>query len=165
MNLQIDPYLIVFFLASGGALISALLVVEHKSIVYASFFLALLGTSNAALFVLLGYPIVSLFHLVVYVGAAVTFILFSVVMLREAPLVEPVARGIALIAALEVLFLFSVGFLPLLKSQSAGGVISLMDISDVLLNKYSFALIVSALALATTMIEAITLARKEVSES
>ncbi len=164
MNLQIDPYAIVFFIASIGALISALLVVEHKSIVYASFFLALLGTSNATLFVLLGYPIVSIFHLAVYVGAAVTFILFSVVLLKEAPLVEPVARGIAIIAALEVLLLFSVGFRPLLKSEPINGVVSLGDISSLLVDKYSFALLVAALALATTMIEAITLARREVSE-
>ena len=164
MNLQIEPSVIVFLLASIGAIFSALLVIEHKSIVYASFFLAMLGASNATLFVLLGYPVVSIFHLVVYVGAAVTFILFSVVMMREAPLVEPKARGIAIIAAVEILLVFSVGFWPLLRSEPIGGVISLEDVSDLLLNKYSFALLVAALALATTMIEAITLARREVSE-
>ena len=164
MNLQIDPHMIVFFIASIGALVSALLVVEHKSIVYASFFLALLGTSNAALFVLLGYPIVSIFHLAVYVGAAVTFILFSVVLLKEAPLVEPIARGVAVITALEVLLLFSVGFKPLLESEPVQGIISLKEVSEVLVDKYSFALIIAALALATTMIEGITLARREVSE-
>lgn len=163
MSLQIDPSMIVFLISSVGALISALLVIEHKSIVYASFFLAMLGASNAALFVLLGYPVVSIFHLVVYVGAAVTFILFSVVMLKETPLVEFRARGIALIAALEVLVVLSIGFRPLLGSKLIGGVISLKEVSDLLINRYGFALLIAALALATTMIEAITLARREVS--
>lgn len=163
MSLQIDPFVITFILASLGALISAFLVIEHKSIVYASFFLALLGTFNAVLFVLLGYPVVSMFHMIVYVGAAVIFILFSVVMLKEAPLVEARARGIAVIAAIEVLAVFWIGFLPLSDIEIVRGSISLKQITSLLLNKYSFALLVAALALATTMIEAITLARREMS--
>ncbi|MCX8191418.1 MAG: hypothetical protein N3F06_01250, partial [Nitrososphaerales archaeon] len=60
--------LILFITFGIIAIISSIIVVEHRSLVYAASFLAILGITNAALFILLGYALVALFHLAVYVG-------------------------------------------------------------------------------------------------
>ncbi|MEM3869919.1 MAG: NADH-quinone oxidoreductase subunit J, partial [Candidatus Korarchaeum sp.] len=75
MNLPMDLNPLIFLISAMLALISSLLVVFHRSIVYSAFFLSMVGIANALLFSLLGFPIIALFHLIVYVGAAVTFIL------------------------------------------------------------------------------------------
>lgn len=160
MSALSDPLTVVFILSSLLSIIAAALIVQHKSIVYSAFFLSVLGTGNAILFSLLGFPIIALFHLSVYVGAAVTFILFSVVMLKEAPVVEPPTKALAVIAAglmaLIIMKVFSA------FSVEPSFLLNYRDLTALLVTKYWFALIVAALALVTTLIEAITLARKEV---
>ncbi len=156
-----NPVALSFIAATFLTLVSAVAVIWHKSIVYAAFFLSMLGVGNAILMTLLGYPVIALFHLVVYVGAAVTFILFSVVMLREAPMVELKERYLALIAlallSILLLYVFS-GYVGMTSSYY----VSYKEITALLVEKYWFALIIAAIALVTTLIEAITLARKEV---
>ncbi len=155
-----DPVVITFLLSSILSIVAALLVVYHRSIVYSAFFLSMLGVGNAILFTLLGFPIIALFHLSVYVGAAVTFILFSVVMLKEAPSVEPPTKILAVISVVVLAII-------LIKAFSSFSVeptffLSYRELTSLLVTKYWFALIVAAIALVTTLIEAITLARREV---
>ncbi|HDI86695.1 MAG TPA: hypothetical protein ENF83_04745 [Candidatus Korarchaeota archaeon] len=162
MSLPIDLTSLAFLATSALAVASAILVVSHRSLVYAAFFLDILGTANAVLFALLGYPIVAVFQLTVYVGSAVTFILFSVVMFREVPetpvpLKEFAAVTIALtMAALLVTFHSFSGALP--QTQA----VEMKELTRLVVDKYWFALLLSILSMATTLIEAITLARREV---
>ncbi len=160
MNPLSDPLSVVFILSSLMSVIAAVLIVHHKSIVYSAFFLSVLGVGNAILFTLLGFPIIALFHLSVYVGAAVTFILFSVVMLKEAPVVEPPVKALAVIAA-GVLALIMVKIFSVFSAEPSF-LLNYRDLTALLVTKYWFALIVAAIALVTTLIEAITLARREV---
>ncbi len=156
-----DPVALSFMAAAFMTLVSAVAVIWHKSIVYAAFFLSMLGVGNAILMTLLGYPIIALFHLVVYVGAAVTFILFSVVMLREAPLVELKERYLAFIALALLIIILLYVFRGYMATHTSSYV-SYKEITALLVEKYWFALVIAAIALVTTLIEAITLARKEV---
>ncbi|MGY0288387.1 MAG: NADH-quinone oxidoreductase subunit J family protein [Candidatus Methanodesulfokora washburnensis] len=160
MSLLIDPNLLLFILSSFLAVIAAVMVVWHRSIVYSAFFLSILGIANAILFAILGFPIISLFHLAVYVGAAVTFILFSLVMMREAPSVEPETKITAVISVIMLIILFSELFIGARGETSF--YLNYRDLTSILLERYWFSLLVAALALVTTLIEAITLARREV---
>lgn len=160
MSPLFDLDLVIFASSAFLALISSVLVVFHRSIVYSAFFLSIVGIANAMLFSLLGFPIIALFHLVVYVGAAVTFILFSLVIMREVPTIEPGVKVLALSSVvLAVIVLLRIFF-------AVGGQPSFFleyrQLTSILLEKYWFALIVATLALVTTLIEAITLARREV---
>ncbi len=160
MNLWTDPIAITFLLSSALSIIAALFVVLHKSIVYSAFFLSMLGVGNAILFTLLGFPIIALFHLSVYVGAAVTFILFSVVMLREAPSVEPPIKALAVLSVIVLAIILIKAFSPF--SAEPSFFLNYRDLTSLLVTKYWFALIVAAIALVTTLIEAVTIARREV---
>lgn len=159
--LTLNAGTVMFFILAAAAVISAILVVEHKSLTYSAVFLAILGMTNATLFVLLGFTFIALFFISVYIGAAVTFILFSVTMFEEAPKVETPIRIVALISVILVAALLALGF-----GLNLGGGIpisspSYMDLASLLTQKYGFALIIASLTLITTLIEAITIARKE----
>ncbi|MEM2219882.1 MAG: NADH-quinone oxidoreductase subunit J [Candidatus Korarchaeum sp.] len=160
MNLPMDLNSLIFLISAMLALISSLLVVFHRSIVYSAFFLSMVGIANALLFSLLGFPIIALFHLIVYVGAAVTFILFSLVMMREVPTVEPGLK----VAALSSLVLAALVLSRIFLSVSAqpSFYLEYRELTSILVERYWFALIVASFALVTTLIEAITLARREV---
>ncbi len=155
-----DPDVLIFLASAVLALVSSALVILHRSIVYSAFFLSIVGIANAILFSLLGFPIIALFHLIVYVGAAVTFILFSLVMMREVPTVEPGLKVVTFSAFILTVLVLSRIFLSVGAQPSF--YLEYKGLTSILIEKYWFALIVASLALATTLIEAITLARREV---
>ncbi len=159
--LVINAGTVLFLLLAAVAVISAILVVEHKSLTYSVVFLAILGMANAALFVLLGFTFIALFFVSVYIGAAVTFILFSVTMFEEAPKVETPVRIVALVSVILVAVLLALGFGLHFSSGLQLSYTSFRDLASLLTQKYGFALLIAALALITTLIEAITIARKE----
>lgn len=148
---------LIFTLAAALTIASAALVVSAKSLVYSAFFLALVGAGNAVFMAMLGFPVISLFQLSVYVGAAVTFILFSITMFRKPVRIEPTAGILALDAAV----LATAGLLYAFQSVTGTPVsVGFKEISSLLIGKYRFALIIASLALVTTLIEAITLAMR-----
>jgi len=160
-NIPLD--LILFIIASAVGVVSAALVISHRSLIYSAFFLSIVGMCNAILFTLLGYTIIALFHLAVYVGAAVTFIMFSITMFKEVPPVELPVRYLGLLAS--ILLAVTVGYIfcrsPIaMKSPIAS--ISYRDLAIAFLDPYRFPIIIATIALITTLIEAITLARREV---
>lgn len=160
MSLSMDIDLLIFLASAVLALASSVLVISHRSIVYSAFFLSIVGIANALLFSLLGFPIIALFHLIVYVGAAVTFILFSLVMMREIPTVERELKVLAFSVLILAILVLSRIFLVVEDQPSF--YLRYRDLISILVERYWFALIVASLALVTTLIEAITLARREV---
>jgi NADH-quinone oxidoreductase subunit J len=157
--------LLTFAIIAVITLISAVMVIEHKSLVYAAIFLAILGISNAVLFALLGFIFVALFHLAVYVGAAVVFIIFSITMLKESPLMSIPTRALGLIFTTTMVIIVSIMVLNtdiLLNIQVPTLVASYRMLANIIVSKYWFHLIIAAVALSVTLIEAITLARREV---
>lgn len=65
------------------ALITSVMVVRARSLVYSAGYLSLLGLAVAGLVAALGYPIVAVVHIIIYVGAGVLFIVMSVSMIRD----------------------------------------------------------------------------------
>jgi NADH-quinone oxidoreductase subunit J len=161
LELLSDPSILAFLALAVTAILSSLLVVSHKSLVYSAFFLGVLGMANAALFALLGFTFIALFHVAVYIGAAVTFVLFSVTMFEEAPSVERPIRIVAAFTVLAVFLLLATIFGLYLGKSFQPAYVNYRDLAALLTQKYWFALIVAALTLVTTLIEAITLARRE----
>jgi NADH-quinone oxidoreductase subunit J len=81
-------------------------------------------------------------------------------MMREAPSVEPETKITAVISVIMLIILFSELFIGARGETSF--YLNYRDLTSILLERYWFSLLVAALALVTTLIEAITLARREV---
>jgi NADH-quinone oxidoreductase subunit J len=153
--------LIVFSILGTLTIAFSILVVEHTSLVYGAIALGFLGMVNAALFSLIGFTFIALFHLAVYVGAGVIFILFSVTMFRGAPTVELRAKRMALAVVLLIALSLAVVFWSYSSVPVREQGISYQELSRIFTEQYWFPFLVTAVALVTTLIEGITLARKE----
>lgn len=156
--------IITFISASILAISSAVMVVKTRSLIYSALFLGMLGVSMAIFFALMGYQIVSLFQIIVYVGATVTFIIFSIVMLRETYVVEVSSKILSISTATLILLMFTA-----IIFYTTGGVYSSTPINvpydkvtELLMENYTLPLIIVVFALITTLIEGIIIARKEV---
>ncbi len=159
-----DPQLT---LLASSLLIAAMIassyyVIKTRDLVYASGALAVLGGLNAVFIALLGYGLVAAFLVIVYVGAAVMFIIISVSMLGGAPIEtwEP-ERGVipaaAVAGALGIIVLSS----GLYAAYTAPGApIDLGSVASIIVDKYLVVIAVIFVALAATLIEAIAIARR-----
>ena len=74
-------YTLSFYLFSGVAVLSALMVISSKNPVHSVLFLILSFVNAAGLFVLLGAEFLAMILVVVYVGAVAVLFLFVVMML------------------------------------------------------------------------------------
>jgi NADH:ubiquinone oxidoreductase subunit 6 (subunit J) len=159
----------IILLSSFSALAIALvvfaaMVVGKKSLVYSALSLGLLGMANAGLFAFLGYTLIAVFHLAVYIGAAVIFTLFSVAMFRDIPDVEGSSKILAAITISFITLILIYIYLPHFNIPLASQDFKYQELSSLFVGRYWFPLIVTGLALVTTLIEGITLARMEVEE-
>ena len=157
----VDYYPYMAAILTGAMLVTAYYVVRHKDLVYSSIALALLGSMTAAFVALLGFGLVAAFIVVVYVGAAVMFIIMSISMLggggpearSEAPGIlaaSGILAGLAVVLAATGLF----------KAYARPGAYTVTEVAQVLLSKYSPVLWVLVVALAATLLEAIAVARR-----
>jgi NADH-quinone oxidoreductase subunit J len=148
-------------LLGGVMIVLAYYVTRTRDLVYASVTLALLGSFNAALIALLGLPIVGVFVVIVYVGAAVMFIIIVISTLgigtRE---YREEFRGIATGFMLATALITVLAASGLYVVYSRPGTYSLQGISQVLASRYLPALGVLFIALAATLVEAISIARR-----
>jgi len=152
---------LVSMAAIAGMVVSGIMVVYLRDMVYASGMLALLGLSTAILIAVLGYPIIAAFMVVVYVGAAVMFIIISVSMLggggaewrdHERGLV---VAGFTLAALMIALF-----YSGLQRAYLEPPGVDLQTVAALLVDRYGVPLAVILAALAATLLEAIAVARR-----
>jgi len=143
----LDPSVLLFLLLAAVAILSSLLVIGHKSLIYAAFFLGVLGLANAALFALLGFTFIALFHVAVYVGAAVTYILFSVTLFETLPTVGRQLRIFIGVSVVLAFVLLAVAFGTYLVEPVQVAYLSYRELASLLTGQ--------------TLIESITLARLE----
>ena len=163
-NLLIPIEDVIFLFSAALLLISAVLVIELRSHVYAAFFLEMVGLANAILFALQGLALIAIFQLVVYVGATVTFILFSVLMFKEAKPVKPGFKLLDLLIGAGIAGLLAAGAFSIYKISPTTGKLSLDAIlPEKIVSEYGLALFLVFFTLLTTLIEALVLARREVS--
>ncbi len=137
------------------------MVVRGKDLVYSSGSLAILGVLNAILVALLGYYIVAIFLVIVYVGAAVMFIIITVSMLggggAERRDEEKGLFAAASIAAALALLVTASG---IYKSYNRPELLKLSEVSSFLASDYGLVLALLFIALAATLVEAISIARR-----
>ncbi|AWR97624.1 NADH-quinone oxidoreductase subunit J [Acidianus sulfidivorans JP7] len=163
MNLSLDLILFLFF--SIISISSAIFIVTSKNVFYAAVTLAFLGISIAVLIALIApnsYSIYSAFHLLLYVGATVVFLSVSLVMFRGLNVKQinvPWASFLAIIAT-GAIFVVVVLSLTTIK-VSLPSSLNLQELANTILSQYWFPAIVLVIGLLTTLIEAITLARRD----
>jgi len=142
-------------------ILSAYLVVRAKDLVYASGSLAILGMMNALMLALMGYTLIAAFLVVVYVGAAVMFIIISVSMLGggrgEKRDEEKGLFAASSIAAVLALLAYTAGYY---KSYTRPAELAISSVSDFLASNYGLVLAIVFIALAATLVEAISIARR-----
>ncbi len=155
-----DLLVILGLMVALASMVVAILTVTLRDLVYSSTLLALLGSLTAAFLAILGYYIVAAFTIIVYVGAAVMFIVLAVSMLGGGGAEDRSnLRGV-------VIALITLGALliALLTLGSPSGVfpvnVDLRVVSDSLLSSYAIVLAVLLVALAATVLEGIAVARR-----
>ena len=160
---------LIFFLFAALALGSALVVVAHKSPVYATLSLVLTLVSTAVLFVLLGAPFVGALQVLVYAGAIVVLFLFVIMLLnlqKQAAAEGPGAQlWVALLGAAVFLGMLWIAFrrsgLPAVKPLTAESV-SLKGLAAALFGEYLLPFEIVGLLLLVAVIGATVAARRPI---
>ena len=168
-------YSISFYLFSGIAVLSALMVISAKNPVHSVLFLILSFVNASALFVLLGAEFLAMILIVVYVGAVAVLFLFVVMMLdinyvklREGFLQYlpfGALLGIVLIVELGILFLsenFSnTSLVQYSKSPLFNQNENTKQIGEILYTDHFYLFQVSGIILLVAMIGSITLTLRD----
>jgi len=141
--------------------LSGYMVVRARDLVYASGSLAILGMMNALMLAVLGYTLVAAFLVVVYVGAAVMFIIISVSMLGggrgEKRDEEKGLFAATSLAAVLAILAYTAGYY---KAYTKPAGVAISSVSDFLASNYGVVLAIVFIALAATLVEAISIARR-----
>jgi len=159
---------VIFGIFATVALVSSLVVVTHKSPIYATLALVLTLFSVAVLFVLLGAPFVGVLQVLVYAGAIVVLFLFVIMLLNvQKEEMSHVGAGAQLWAAVLAAVVF-VGMLglsfwragsPALKPLTPESV-SLQGLASELFNTYLLPFEIVGLLLLVAVIGATVAARR-----
>ena len=157
----------VFLALSVLTVGSAIVALEIRSLIYGSIALMLTLSGIAGFFLLLDAPFVAMFQLSVYVGSIAVLILFTVMLVRRELIFQKIEdkrrryAGIGLMLAL----MLGIGMIIIgsgLKSMETNTPsVDYRKIGEDFLTYYSPALIVMALILASSVIGALALARRE----
>lgn len=159
------------FLVIGAiTVVSAILALESRDLVYGAVSLGISFLGVAALFILLDASYVAAFQIAVYIGAVVVLILFTVMLVGPAKGEGPIEfKRTALFGAILVSLML--GMAAALASTSAfpgsevcGSGCDLQLMSRMLLIDYGIHLQLLSLVLAASVIGALTLAKAEKTE-
>ncbi len=167
MSLQTSEIVQIILFAFFGVMSIAfgIYIVRAKNVFYGAVSLAFLGVSIAALIALEApttYGIYSVFHILLYVGATVTFLAISLVMFKDLE-IKIVGRSISVLAGVAVALLFLIVIYLSLPQVSIVALkpVNFTTLADDLLATYWFPIVILIIALLTTLIEAIALARRD----
>jgi len=157
MSLLLD----VVFLLLGVMLIAfGALTVFHRSLIYSAVFLAFLGLTNAAVFFVLGFPLLAFIQIIIYVGSGVLFIIIAVSMLKE-PKEAKVNFGnwaalAIFIVAFAVAIVVSIGIMP-----SSTGYIGIFSLVQYIVAKGETSVFVLLAVLSAALIASISIAIRD----
>jgi NADH:ubiquinone oxidoreductase subunit 6 (subunit J) len=155
---------LAFYALAALTIISAILALEAREVVYGAISLAISFLGIAGLFVLLDAPFVALFQVIVYVGAIAVLIIFTVMLVRrevqarivEKPNILGIGIGLAITVGLGFVFIQSVASTILPPASTS---ITLFQIGKALTVTYWLPLIVLGLILGGSVVAALTLAK------
>ncbi|AMD30457.1 NADH-quinone oxidoreductase subunit J [Acidilobus sp. 7A] len=143
------------------AIVAAYMVIRIKDLVYASVTLAVLGSLTAALLAVVGFGIIGAYLVLVYVGAAVMFIIISVSMIgpQREETREPF-KGLVAAAAVTTLILVVVFALSLYRLFIVPAPIQASQAAAGALHEYLPVLALIFVGQAATVVEAIAIAKR-----
>lgn len=166
MSLTNDFIIGYFTFFAALSIASALYITRQKNVFYSAVALAFLGISVAAMIALINtssYAFYAAFHILLYVGATVVFLAISLVMFRginvrevQIPWAPVIAFIVGMLIFIDLILSFSSITPPSVTSS-----FNLQTLANEILQNYWFPTIIIIIALLTTMIEAITLARRD----
>lgn len=148
-------YTIYLILTALFTVTAALLAIRSREDVYAAISLGLVGLGVAAFMGLLGYGILSVFHILIYVGATVTFVVFSVLLIGKGAGIEEKLFLSGIVAAIVLGIAYFVSMLVLARMELNIVNISLERLAEEIFTKHALSLIFLSFALASVMIEGI----------
>lgn len=155
----LDPVLMISMFVGLLAIVFSIFVVISRNIVYGAIHLSLLGLMVALLIAILGYPIVAVLHIIIYIGAGVLFIIMSVSMIREVAerrVNRPLSFLVAIIASSPLFYLASIS-----ESQGApqAGYSDYAVLSRYIAQNYWIPALLVFLSLSASLIAAVSITR------
>jgi len=166
---------IVFILVALFAIFSALMMITRRNPIHSAVFLIANFLSVAVLYILLGRPFIAIAQVVVYAGAVMMLVIFTIMLIRveetkRVPLLRIGAGGIIGLVMALLLFGFlaqaaAVKALPGLKGEFPIERIQELGpfkaIGGLLMSKYLLPFELASVVLLIGMIGAVILAKKE----
>ncbi len=145
----------------AAAVASSYLVVRSRDLVYASVSLAVLGSLTAAVLALLGLGIVAAYLVLVYVGAAVMFIIITISMLGPSHAEQQdVMKGLISATSVAAFVIIAMAVLRLYNLYAVPAPISVQVAASEALKRYLPVLALIFIGQAATVVEAIAIARR-----
>jgi NADH:ubiquinone oxidoreductase subunit 6 (subunit J) len=159
---------LAFIVAAVLTILSAILSLESKEIVYGAISLAISLFGVASLFFLLNAPYVAAFQIIIYIGAIAVLIIFTVMLVRQERWAKELpprsisrVTGIAVALLIALSFFISVMTSRLYTYTDLAGNPGIAQIGQLISENFSLVLEVLALVLAASIIGALTLAKQD----
>ncbi|NPA04714.1 MAG: NADH-quinone oxidoreductase subunit J [Crenarchaeota archaeon] len=143
------------------AVVSAAGIIAARRTFYSVFWLAGVGLAVAGFMALLGFTYLAAFHLIVYVGAAASFIAFTLLMLGEEAEAGEEAhdpRKLGLAVLLAAILWFPVAHV-VLRHPPLPGSVEWRSVASMLTERLWLPLLITVVGLSAALVEAITLTR------
>lgn len=157
---------VAFALLAIITVISAILALEAKEVVYGAIALSLSFVGIAGFFALLDAVFLAMFQLTVYVGAIAVLILFTVMLVRREQWLKA-KEGVHSVLGVLVAIIVALGLGYLVYASTITHVTASVEqapftlIGSQILSEYWFAFITLALVLASAVVGAVVLAKLE----
>lgn len=158
---------VVFLAVSVLTIGSAIAALEVRSLIYGSIALMVSLAGVAGFFLLLDAPFVAMFQISVYVGSIAVLILFTVMLVRRELLFDKIEDHRRRYAGIGLMIVIMLGIGTIIIGSGLKSIeveapaVDFREIGKDFLTYYSPALIVMGLILASSVIGALTLARRE----
>lgn len=149
--------------------LSAILALEAKELIYGAISLGVMMLGIAALYLLANATLVAMFQITIYIGAIIVLILFTIVLVRRAPgehqeeerpieKIIAVIAGVTLFGGVASIFL---AYQPIASSIQQN--YQVQDLAQLLIGQHNYGpvLLVFALILTSSLVGALTLAKSE----
>ncbi len=146
--------------ALGFTVAGAIGAVTAKRTIYAAFWLSVVGVGIATFMSILGFTYLGIFHLLIYVGAAVSFLAFTVLMVeaeQEPPPSHSIYKAMLAIAIAIVLIYPVLLTTPRFVERVT---IDLRFFVNTLSERFEYPVVITLVALAAVLIEAVAIARR-----
>ena len=159
-------YDIIFYLFAAVTLLSAIVVVTSRNIIYAAFSLMFTFFGVSGLYVLLGADFIAIVQIMVYVGGILILLLFGVMLTNKITNVEIRTGTVKLIPAAIIMAVFGALIIALLTGTQWKNIpaevpfTTAYDIGSLLITKYVLIFELLGVLLLVALIGAASIARR-----